>query len=868
MSRWRFDKEAFARDVLRPVHEGWNPRENLFRVYQLAPDTDDKIVIVEALDSIKRYLASVKAFARGRDILIEQHMEAERCLRNESSRRQHREEVQKRRNVLIQEMKRLLGAAPAVPEARLQQEVLRSRYTHSFSEFLDAVRIAGGDVLDPMELPSVPEPVGWRNILGQLARLKHLPTGRRRSVWVYLSSTAGLRGFSTTAQDLKIRRTALRTTRDTARTAEENLIKFLQSHVNEGTLRQILQFELLDSLRTESTYGWSELLTAANALCDRSAALGLTLAGRDLAYAVWCEQRHPADIGHMEWLNEVESCLAQRNLKQAYALLSSRQDLPPAWQERLQQLADQIEQIKVRFATARRLADNDREEAAACYRELLKEWNDPDIAAALAACHPEPPPIAHATVKGSEIIVSWSPSAARSGRITYRVVRGRGRYPAGPSDGEIVADDVVHTRAPDHRPPVGAQLFYAVFTLRDGNPSIEPCRTSSRPLLPELEDLIVVPDPRGLRFRWTLPAGATGVDITRRRCDLADPKTALTGTSSMLLDVTAVPGVEYNYCFRVRYRSHAGTAVHSSGVTMTACRPETPVGVSDLSVDREGDELALRWTPPPAGWIEVRVVIDGLVENGVFLAADLDDATLLSIKGDPSAGVATAKPPCDLRTYWLVPVTVLGSLVAYGTPVWVESPPMPVRNLRAHVLGSEVQLTWEWPDGVNEVLVVWRSGTFPTGVDDLQASRQVLTRAAYASQGCYVAGLRGQHWFAVATSATGGGRHWYSALRITEALINKEVRYVVREHRWMRGKRSVKVSWDEPELLPPLRIVAKNGTRPRRPSDGVVLEALPRAPSPYTTTVTLPPGMDRPHINVFSDDPGIVVAPAVLNQSR
>lgn len=868
MPTWRLDKASFIEDVLHPAHEGWHPADNLFRVYQLSVD-DAMIVIAEALDGVKRHLASVKGFSRGRDILIEQHAEAERCLRDESSRRHHRDKVQARRNDLIREMKRLLGGAPAVPLTRLRQEVLRSRYQHSMTELLDAVRTAGGDALNPEALPSIPEPVGWRDVLGQLARLKHLPTGMRHSLWMYLSSTPGLHGLSTTVQDLGTRRTALRTTRDTACTAEENLIKFLERHVSAGTLRQTLQFESLDWLRTESTYGWSALLAAAGALRDRSAALGLPPAARDLAYAVWCAQRHPTDTGHMEWMDEVESCLAERNLKRAHAVLSSRSELPHSWQERLQQLAEQIEQVRARFATARRLADDDREAAAACYRELLKESNDPDIAAALEACHPEPPPVAHATVNGNDVVVSWSPSPAQSGRITYRVVRGHGRYPAGPSDGDIVADDVVHTRAPDHRPPVGIPLFYAVFTLRDGNPSTKPCCARSRPLLPELDDLVVIPDPRGVRFRWTLPTGAVGVDITRRRSDPVEPETALTETSySMLLDAIAVPGVEYDYHLRVRYVDHTGATTHSPGVMVTARRQETPVVVNDLAVGTEGDELTLRWTPPPAGWVEIRVVADAPVPSGVLQAADLDRARLLSVQGDPSAGRATANPPPNLLTYWLVPVTVLGSLAAHGTPVRVESPPVPVRNLRADVLGSEVQLTWEWPDAVNQAVVVWRRETCPTGVDDPQASRRPLTRAAYASQGCYVAGLRGRCWFGVVTSATGGGRQWHSALRLTEVMINKEVRYAVRQPRWTRGKRLIEVSWDEPEPLPPLKVVVKNGTRPRDVTDGMVLEALPGAPSPYTTTVTLPTEMDRPHIIVFSDDPGIVVIPASSNPPR
>jgi hypothetical protein len=862
---WTLDKEALTSHVVQAVQRGWNPGENLFRVYQLAPDVEDEDLIRTALEGVRQALVMGKGFDQSRSLLIERHPDAARLMLDPTARRRHRDEVRARHQELVAELRNLLGGGPALPRAQLQQSVELSRFRHSLPEAIEAVRRAGGDEREPLDLPPAAErPTDWQQIVTLLPSVRAVPDQARQPLWAYL---ALLHGVRTTEQDLAERRLKLRTSRDSSRTAEENLIKILQRHLDAGSLRGLLAHEAIDTVRSAASYGWSAARAAAEQVRPLLLPLGVGLGPDDLAYAVWCQVKFSANAGSA-WMTEAENLLSAGDLRAALALLEARPGLPAAWERKRVELTARIQQLSQEIDAVRRLERDEPEQAARRYQALLAESSDQRLRDGLARCRPAAPAVVRAEFSAGDVVISWSPSTAEVGRISYRVVRGRDRFPLDPSDGEVVGDPGTGTRVVDRGPPVATDLLYAVFTLRDDS-CASPGRTARLPArLPDVDQLAVVADVRGARLRWRTPPGAAGVVISRgpvigdpRSSDATWPDTFV--EQSSFLDGEAEPGSEHVYYLRVRYGDSATGARYSPGVSIRAGRHRIPAAVEDLEVTSAGDELRLRWSPPPAGRVDILLVTESEpLPRGMVPANEQDRRQALELQGDPAAGHAGAVHPRHLRGYWLVPTTVLGSLAAVGAGVRVDGVLASVGDLRATVRGTQTQLTWEWPQSAAQVVVLWRAGARPEGPGDPAARQQVISRSAYAAQGCRITGLQGHYCFAVATTSTSSGRIRYGGWQFTDALITGEARFTIRTRWWMPRWRRVTVFWDAAEPLPPVQIRVKDGIRPRAAGDGNLLARLPSARSLQSIALRLPSEIRHPHINVFSDDPAVVVVPA------
>jgi hypothetical protein len=77
-----------------------------------------------------------------------------------------------------------------------------------------------------------------------------------------------------------------------------------------------------------------------------------------------------------------------------------------------------------------------------------------------------------------------------------------------------------------------------------------------------------------------------------------------------------------------------------------------------------------------------------------------------------------------------VVVTLDGATAVAGAAV-VVADPAPVRGLRA----TGDLLSWEWPPGCTEALVVWRTDAPPAGPDDPRAQRRKTTNTRYELDG-------------------------------------------------------------------------------------------------------------------------------------
>jgi hypothetical protein len=173
-----------------------------------------------------------------------------------------------------------------------------------------------------------------------------------------------------------------------------------------------------------------------------------------------------------------------------------------------------------------------------------------------------------------------------------------------------------------------------------------------------------------------------------------------------------------------------------------------------------------------------------------------------------------------------------------------------------------VVLTWQWPMWATDVRVVWRADQPPTGPLDPRANAVEISRAAYAGRGARItAALPGEHWFGV--SVVDSGR--FGPMAAVCSIRVREVRYSVRRAPWWR-RGGLLVAVHGPGPAPDIALVAKSGSRPLAPEDGVEVVRLP-APGPTgPVRFSVPRHLRRPvFLRAFSLDETVALEhPAAL----
>ncbi|HEY3607241.1 MAG TPA: hypothetical protein VGL06_07055 [Pseudonocardiaceae bacterium] len=840
MSEWRFDDTVFREDVLKPVQDGWPPKDDLFRVYLLPTDVADERTITAALAGINSQFTNqrYRGFRRACESLRAQHQAATVVLTDPARRKSHRQRIDELSAKLTESLRQRLNGAPGLPSAEVAALVKSSKGTLTRTAVRAALVRAGGAELDPAELPALVEPVQWIETRGLLSQLQH------DSLWSYLATV--LNGPSTTTTEIGRRRDELRVSRAAEAVAETAVLKRAQLWIDAGELVAALRYEVFDDLRAKVNFGYQDVAAGAKAAGGRLRQLGLPADPALVAYAVWCAR--PGNGGNRApgWQDDYQQSISELRLRAAVAVLDAQPNLPKEWAERRDKLVKQLSALDAEVVRCRALESTDVEAAVEGYRRIREQLADPDVIAAIERCRPAEPRSAAGRVTDGQVVISWSPSTSRVGRIEYRVTRGS----------TVVCAETGVCEAVDASPPGGTALVYSVHTLRDGNPSARAARTAEVTMLAEVAGLELHGGPAAISGRWTLPDGAVGATVSR------DGKPVPGAGLTTFVDRQVRPGVTYQYLIRARYRLSAGAAGYSDGLSATSSCQEVPVAVTDFTAEFQEGELVASWKPPPSGEVQVLEFAAG----DQLPAPDVMPAARAMRNGRP-VRPGTPGGPGQLRArsvtagnrVVLLPVTVLGELAAVGTPYAVDVRHSPVRGLRLRRLGSTVELTWEWPAGATVARVVWRSAAKPSGPTDPDAAFRDVTKVTHDSKGVTIPVPEGDYWFGVCTVIRDDKEDSFGPLVLTGGSMTATARYTVDRVR-RRGPWVLTVEAEHGQELPPMTLRAKAGVRPTGPHDGMELESIKAGPSPIRVEFRVPPELRRPvHLKACSLDDGVVL---------
>lgn len=497
-------------------------------------------------------------------------------------------------------------------------------------------------------------------------------------------------------------------------------------------------------------------------------------------------------------------------------------------------LIERVEQLKERkrsgvAAYRSHHSARDFDAAAEALRNAIAvDRADESLDAMLAALPPLPPRTLKIRTEGTAVVLTWAGDS--DGATRFTVVRAEGRVPAGPDDGTRVAEGVTSMTVTDTVAPTATLLGYAVLASRDGE-TYSDAATAVITILAPANRVSATTDLTSTEVSWELPAKAAGTVVTRLDPDGASRSHELPAGRSLRME-DLITGARYRVSVQAVYLLSSGRQV--SEAVSVAVVPRGPASeVRDLDVlevldgdDRQvleatwsavqGFEVVL-WAFPREVDVRVGQILDDrqLERSGGERLAPLPAFGAPSVGG--KGGMRFASLPTVMK---IVPVTIVDSGGLIGLPLLAGSAPTPA-GVTVETFGTELRLSWEWPDGNHIVEVGWRSGP-------RRLSRRI-SRARYREDGgVRIADAANVEDLTLATVVKTDGEDWTSPAAAVP--LGDSQRRIARARYSLRMKRSllsgrvrcvITADNAEPGSIIPVEVVRKQGgVMPYGPEDG------------------------------------------------
>jgi hypothetical protein len=842
-----FDPDRYQRDVLEPARvAGGQPPGDLLVRYALTTELPrDRLAFERHLAEVVNFwrtLRQRRAYAKLAEGLLAAHAAllrdgalepAELQARTERMRKQARDQLARR-------LPSLAVAASCVTPATT------ARLAASVGGMIDeaAVRRAlsehGVRVVDPVELPGSP-PASHREVRRGLDML-----GLHLSPEVVVGDLAGtgfhvLNGFRLgskgagqrlTPEGIALARTRLDTAaQDERKTAAATVLTVLATEAGKPNgLDALLLSEVVELLRPSAESGLPQ-----RALADEAMALGLDAEEAGLLALSMLQANQDRNSGAA---SEVEEALAEGRLREAQGRATAlpKNEANRALLERIEKAVGTVAELSV---SAERVRAQGRTEYAA---ELLAEAlrmvsDDEDLRHRYRSLPPPEPSSMYANVADGRVIITWSPSPARVGAVSYRVVRSSGRTALGPGHGRIVGE-TAGLELTDATPPVGEPLYYTVFALR-GEAVSNGLGNGPVIILPEVEDLRLIADAGSVTGSWRLHPRATRAAVTRASAGPPGSKPAYPPVRSVtpvgFSDTDVRSGVTYQYRVAAVYLAPDSSEHLSPGLVRSAT-PESLTAVRDLSVSLLAELGALKlragWTSPSGGAVSLR--LSDTVPPWAT-GADVPMAQVGAF-GQPLPGRPERAANGRVRLTvsiaqvhgqrFVTPITVGIARAVVGTPVEVAVSE-PVRGLSQQRLGETVRLAWAWPTGSIAARVRW----WPSGLPDQPLGELLCQRRSYEVDGGFSLEV-GREAVTIAVQALVGAAVTdlvSAAAEVEVPALGASVRWSIRRGERLLGRRRRRLVLmaDTSCTLPPLVIVQRPGSvLPTSPTQGQVIKQV------------------------------------------
>ncbi len=405
-------------------------------------------------------------------------------------------------------------------------------------------------------------------------------------------------------------------------------------------------------------------------------------------------------------------------------------------------------------------------EAESCLEKALEACTDlPEALQALQTLPPLPIKTLTTTYKehNKTLHLAWTPPIANDA-LLYTLVRKADAIPQHVEDGLSLLQKSTQTDYEDSQAHGGMNWYYSLFAFRSDNinaqPS-EPCSVGPLFLTPPPENIQSQTDETSCTLRWDTPKGTANIRVWRLPENTFPEKGMLNLNAAKELsvnnntahDTQLVSGQTYLYAI---------TANYTDPTTPTKQRQSVPVyhqaipqlhltAVDDLHVYCCQQHLTLTWTAPTRGdVIFLLLPIEQSLKPDLVPLEALADKQKLDLLAVQPANTNVEQPEYfdttplslhralavvnaseeELKTLHVIPCTVYKTTVLAGKACPLVSAPE-VSHIESHVQTGSVELTWNWPETIQETLVVWsdKKNSHNTLVKD--STRRHCTRQEY-----------------------------------------------------------------------------------------------------------------------------------------
>jgi|GEM_PF-3915993 len=345
--------------------------------------------------------------------------------------------------------------------------------------------------------------------------------------------------------------------------------------------------------------------------------------------------------------------------------------------------------------------------------------DSPEALAGVQEIPPTSPEQVLAVPKQVGIHVTWTPSPAE-GKITYTLVR---------NDGKKLCKETEQLTFWDAGPEIGRNYTYTVYAERFGVPN--PVGTTSSPVMltEDVGDIRVIPANGRLELAWTPPKNAVAVRVVRDET-VEIPDVRLHGVD----DFALMNGQPYTYQIQALFEGIHGEMIPSSGKTCLGIPNPPPEPIRQLQMKIVDDEAFFHWTPQ----IKSEVWLFEFPERSPFLPSSTVPGGITALRelcGEP----LLLTDPRNGKTVWRLSFVGKRQVQIFTVEKGCTTAGAICDVLRIHdvghfrgqLIGTDLYLTWDWPDSVERVLLVYRYDRLPQGAVDPVAAKTVIYRKTY-----------------------------------------------------------------------------------------------------------------------------------------
>lgn len=394
-------------------------------------------------------------------------------------------------------------------------------------------------------------------------------------------------------------------------------------------------------------------------------------------------------------------------------------DIPDPEKEELQR----IQQIQVQCDRLSEQAESSRSEEEVCrlvdeIRAISSDYPVKDILKKFRLL----PPVnctAEVTPEGT-VRLFWEPSPS-PGNITYRAVRKIGSFPQNFKEADWDKSVGRACSTEDTGIKNGQTGFYYVFSCREGIYSA-PARVKITNLQ-EISGLACRPGDGCVMLSWDTPPENAGVMVVRKNHSV--PVSTMDGdrirnVESPWTDEVLENNQTYGYRICLFYEIGGKTMI-TEGVTAMAVPRAVPEPVRDYTIETENRGLyMLRWETIDREHTEF-YYIEGencpWKEGQTYIRENFENYGLEILSPVQRFGHGFTFSVPSGRKYCIIPVVYNEELIIFGrsSVIW-NIPAVEVKRVEVH--GSDLELSFKWPEGVDEVVAKYGHARYTASFDE------------------------------------------------------------------------------------------------------------------------------------------------------